>query len=286
MSLTSNLANENSAVSVFFREKFDFYPTFGINEQLKKHKAIVPSIQKDYKWSNAGHVIEYLANLHVGVKLIDLFPMKHYQVQDTFYSYAITFYKLKGFSDFKELVCILYYLSQVEEELRTGRRLNKIKEPGEVFIKDMEALFENIKKSEYFNDKKTFKYNPMFSLSSFIKGADADFIKTVGKENYLMDMKTTKYAKITEGMLNQLMGYVLLDAFNQHNLDGVGIYMPRQDVSVKWKINDLIENCSLFKNIEEARMDFAKVIGASSLLRRISESQFSDQMFADFDQPH
>lgn len=284
MSLTSNLANSSSAVSIFFKNNFDFYPALGINEQIQKHSSIVPGIQRGYQWKEAGHVIEYLASLHNGVKIEDLFPMKHYRRVDTFYNYACTFYKQKKFSEFKELVSILYYLSQVEAEIRTGQIINKSKNPGDVFTEDMFRLFEKIKNNKLFKNRKSFIYNPGFSLSGFVGGADADFIKILPEGRFLFDMKTTKNPEITEGMLNQLMGYVLLDYANEHKIDGIAIYMPRQDISVKWKLNEMLINCSSFKTIEEARIKFSKVIGADIAIKKALSKKFENVLVFDFDQ--
>lgn len=284
MSLTSNLANPSSIVSVFFKNNFDFYPALGINDKIQNHFSITPGIQRGYQWKEAGHVIEYLASLHSGVKLEELFPMKHYDSIDTFYHYACTFYKTKKFSEFKELVSILYYLSQVEAEIRSGKKFNKSKEPGEVFYEDMRRLFETVKNNELFNNRKSFIYNPGFLLSRFVGGADVDFIKILSEGRFLFDMKTTKNPEITESMLNQLMGYVLLDYTNEHKIDGIAIYMSRQDISVKWKINEMLINCSSFKNIEEARSSFSKVIGADTIIKKALNKKVEDLLRFDFDQ--
>lgn len=82
--------------------------------------------------------------------------------------------------------------------------------------------------------------NPIFDGSNDIGGADADIIL----DRCLIDFKSTINPKITSNWLYQLLGYVLLDYTDQHQINKVGIYFSRQGVLLQWDLTDLVAELS------------------------------------------
>jgi len=82
---------------------------------------------------------------------------------------------------------------------------------------------------------------PEFAGSRSVGGADADLIC----DGCLYDIKTTvnPRKKFVEH-LRQLIGYALLDWYDEHALDGVSIYYARQAASMTWSLPELIEECA------------------------------------------
>ena len=84
------------------------------------------------------------------------------------------------------------------------------------------------------------KLNPEFEGSVLVDGADGDVIL----DRYLWDFKTTIHSEQTSGRFwpYQLLGYGLLDASDEYQLKGAGIYLSRQGVWISW---DWAELCGL-----------------------------------------
>lgn len=264
MSLTSHLGDEKSPIFKYFNNNFEFSSTLDdMNRKLRNAPTLVPENQADYPWANAGHVIEYMMNLHLGVKMRDLFPMKYYEKKDALFRLAINLEK-KPFENMDLLIIVLYKLAQFESRWRNNRyKYSVFQEATPALISDMKQLFERTKKNPFFAIKEgkdsDFIYNPTFSLSMAVGGADADFIKITNEGNLLVDIKTTKYSQITPLMLHQLLGYHLLDKLGLYQLKNIGIYLPRQDIIVTWSIKDLIQYCSSFESEDEAKSKFYQI---------------------------
>ncbi len=79
--------------------------------------------------------------------------------------------------------------------------------------------------------------NPTFSGSKDVGGADADLI--VGKT--LIDIKSTKSARLRREDLYQLVGYTLLDYEDVFGLDEVALYLARRPKMVSWRLRPLLE---------------------------------------------
>lgn len=79
--------------------------------------------------------------------------------------------------------------------------------------------------------------NPTFIGSSSVGGADADWITS----STLWDMKTTRDAgkKMGDNIL-QLLGYALLDWDNKYGIDTVGLYFPRFGRVITWPLADTL----------------------------------------------
>lgn len=67
-------------------------------------------------------------------------------------------------------------------------------------------------------------------------GAEADLLL----EGYVIDFKTTTNPKLDPTWLYQVLGYVLLEYPPEHPVQGVGLYMVRQGVLVRWRLGNLL----------------------------------------------
>ena len=82
--------------------------------------------------------------------------------------------------------------------------------------------------------------NPTFEGSSDIGGADADLIVN----GTLIDIKTTVGREIKPDWIRQLLGYVLLDYSNIHQIRAISLYMARQGILFEWELEDAIRRLS------------------------------------------
>jgi hypothetical protein len=78
--------------------------------------------------------------------------------------------------------------------------------------------------------------NPVFEGSHDVGGADADLIV----DDCLIDLKATIDPKPSADALYQLLGYVLLDYQDEHQIRSVGVYLARQGVLLRWRLDDLL----------------------------------------------
>lgn len=79
--------------------------------------------------------------------------------------------------------------------------------------------------------------NPTFAGSGGVGGADADFIL----DGCLFDMKTTIRSGWTSQWFYQLLGYVLLDFVDEHEISSVGLYLARHGMLCSWSLQELLE---------------------------------------------
>ena len=106
--------------------------------------------------------------------------------------------------------------------------------------------------------------NPTFDGSNGVGGADADMVI----DNTLIDIKTTIRPEIKSDWIWQLLGYVLLDYSDKHEISGIGVYMARQGIFLKWDLDEVITGlCSggLY-SIEELRSEFKEIVERRGLL--------------------
>ena len=78
--------------------------------------------------------------------------------------------------------------------------------------------------------------NPMFTGSSDVGGADADFIV----DQCLVELKASVQLKIEPEWLWQLAGYLLLDYVDTYQITSVGIYMARQGMLFTWPVEEFL----------------------------------------------
>lgn len=85
------------------------------------------------------------------------------------------------------------------------------------------------------------RLNPTFEGSKDIGGADADLIL----DDYLIDIKTTVNPRVDPQWLYQLLGYVLLDYSDRYQLRGVGLYLARQGLLLRWEMSEFLESLGI-----------------------------------------
>jgi hypothetical protein len=85
-------------------------------------------------------------------------------------------------------------------------------------------------------EAKSLALNPRFAASGALGGADADLIA----DGTLVDVKTSKDAKIDRALVWQLLGYVLADLDDEHKIERVAVYFSRQGELRSWAVPDLI----------------------------------------------
>ena len=82
--------------------------------------------------------------------------------------------------------------------------------------------------------------NPQFEYSRVVGGADADLIVN----GMLIDIKATLNPRLEKEWVWQLLGYALLDRFDRHEIQYVGLYMARQGLLVWWSLDELVKGVS------------------------------------------
>ncbi len=100
-------------------------------------------------------------------------------------------------------------------------------------INDLQKLISLLSSAQW-TAKQQCLLNPIFGQSSLdIGGADADIVF----DDFLLDIKTTKYLEFTKGHFRQLMGYYLLN-IREYDLLGklnyLGIYFSRYGLLFKF----------------------------------------------------
>ena len=156
-----------------------------------------------------------------------------------------------------------FILGLLETAYRTGKqdRMLSAAKP-----QDLSALF-SIVKQDWINDMRNLSWafydrygsrllglpadlNPEFAYSHIVQGADADLIVN----GMLVDIKTTVNPRLAEVWIWQLLGYVLLDRFDQHKIRHIGLYMARQGRLVWWELDEIIKGVSgKNQSVEELR---------------------------------
>ncbi len=82
--------------------------------------------------------------------------------------------------------------------------------------------------------------NPKFVGARDVGGADGDIVV----DGCLWEIKTTVRKRALGLWFYQLLGYVLLDYEDDHNIEYVGFLFPRQNSSVCWSTSELIRELS------------------------------------------
>ena len=121
-------------------------------------------------------------------------------------------------------------------------------------IAALSALFYRRFKTDF---GKAVTLNPTFDGSPDVGGADGDLIL----DQCLIDFKATINPRIDPEWLRQLVGYVLLDYSDIYGLEYVAIYLARQDVLLRWPLDDFIQALSDDNpDISSLRREFKEVV--------------------------
>jgi hypothetical protein len=121
--------------------------------------------------------------------------------------------------------------------------------------------------------------NPVFAGSGLVGGADADWL--VG--DTLIDSKA--YEKLTvptlRGFLRQLLGYVMLDLDDALGIRRVGLWLPRQSLTMVWSLDRLLGEGSR-ELLPKLREGFRVAAGRQQLaVREAVKQRRKHQILAD-----
>jgi hypothetical protein len=138
------------------------------------------------------------------------------------------------------------HLAQMDSWYRAGVLGIPFGEVDEKDVDDLRNLW-NIIPASLLSAKKVCLLNPIFGSSMLVGGADADLVL----DDMLIDIKTTKFLKVTREYINQLLGYYILHRIGgldgappDHQINTVGIYFSRHGYLHTWKISDFIDEAS------------------------------------------
>ena len=100
--------------------------------------------------------------------------------------------------------------------------------------------------------------NPYFAGSAAIGGADADLII----DHQLIEIKTTIKPTLRREWVWQLIGYLLLDWDDTHEISGLGVYSSRHGALVTWPLNEFLGYASNQKPraITRLREEFRQIV--------------------------
>lgn len=82
--------------------------------------------------------------------------------------------------------------------------------------------------------------NPTFSWSNRIGGADADLIV----EGCLLELKTSSDTGLTGEVARQLLGYVLLDGDDYHQIRDLAVFYARRPQVLRWPLAEFVHACA------------------------------------------
>ncbi len=275
MSLVSHLNLATSPVNIYFQEHFK-----GLSDFLKADSkvidvpdVIVPADKNGYPWGIVGHMAEYLFQINLGLKVQMLYPMRILARANStpakmLYNKVIIAFKAPVDVNnvrFVEQCNALYSLASLEHHWRADAVVfiqnNKV---SEAVLLDLMNLWEcSLKVSPYYGIMDKYIYNPEFSLSPVVGGADADFIKVSPDKkqgNTLVDMKLTIIPEIKNKWIYQLLGYYFLDKSGYYKIKNLEIFLPRQNSLLRWTVDELIIGASDFESVRRAKAGFMSAL--------------------------
>ena len=100
--------------------------------------------------------------------------------------------------------------------------------------------------------------NPHFAGSAAIGGADADLII----DHQLIEVKTTIKPTLGREWVWQLIGYLLLEWDDAHQISGLGVYSSRHGVLVIWPLSEFLSHASKQqpRPVASLRDEFRKIV--------------------------
>lgn len=287
MSLVSHLNSATSPLNIFFKENFKGLKQFleNDNKVIAQAETIFPASKKDYPWGLVGHMAEYLFQINLGLKVQQLYPMRVLAKANStpaaeLYNRAIAAFKYPVEANsvrFVEQCSALYSLAIIEHHWRNDGVVSiKNINVNEIILTDMMNLWEcSLKSNPYYNIMDKYIYNPEFSLSLVVGGADADFIKVNQDKkigNTLVDMKLTINPEINHKWVYQLLGYYFLDKLGYYKIKNLEIFLPRQNSLLRWSVEEIVVSASDFPTVRKAKagfMDALKQIPASNAISQM-----------------
>jgi hypothetical protein len=274
MSVTSQLKNPNSALSNFFNrvEKPNGIARF-VYEKNKILAQINPMVVDNVMPAFVGTAFSYYLRW-------EMQPMA-YQIYTTVAGLAIYRRKIEDVTTFfsdviktpynKAAICCL--LALFEQEARTGAKemvidalITKDRKllPGRAdpsaiddsfsnSILDVQMLGETIESVFSGNEivKSGYISSPSFAGSEDVGGADAVMIV----DGVLFDVRCTRKRRpMTPNNLRQMVSYVLLDYYNEHNIKACAWYYARQKTMIIVPVEKIISDLDAKRNILQEYM--------------------------------
>ena len=268
MPLTDELKDPNSPVRQFIRGHFpdSGAVTRGANTKLAQAAPILPGDRVD--WATVGRALDYRLRYYFDITPADkltafrgaMWYIRPGSVADRFfagldrnvqgmrpvrsrldepseptlarYCYALALYeelyRQRGASSHSPLF-VPQPVTNIDELLAI---------PSPAAVDDLCALswafYDRF--SDLISGTQKITLNPEFEGSRDVGGADGDVIV----DGCLLDFKATKNPKLEAAWLFQLLGYVLLDYGDRHQIREVGVYMARQQVLLRWPLAELM----------------------------------------------
>lgn len=283
MSLLSHLNSATSPLNIFFKENFNGLSHFleEDNKVIAKAEIIKPQSGENYPWGLVGHMAEYLFQINLGLKVGELYPMRILKRANSTPAAVLFNRVIEAFRypvdvksvRFLEQCNVLYSIAVLEHHWRNdGVVVIKELSVSENVMFDIMNLWEcSLKVSPYYKILDKYIYNPEFSLSPVVGGADADFIKVNDKKvgNTLVDMKLTIHPKVNNKWIYQLLGYYFLDKTGYYKIKNLEVFLPRQNSLLRWSVEEIIVNASDFPTVRKAKagfMDALKQIPSSKAM--------------------
>ncbi len=134
-------------------------------------------------------------------------------------------------------------LAQLDRVYRAGILPPDLGNVDREDIEDLKALYTCISPA-LLASKEVCLLNPVFGCSELVGGADVDLVI----DNTLIDFKTTKFLKVTQEHIYQLLGYYTLHriagivgAPERHQIDTIGIYFSRHGYLHTWPISHFVQ---------------------------------------------
>lgn len=277
MSLTTEIKNRSSPVSRFLAERFPGHLAVvrGAKERLTAATPILPASEVGYPWMLVGTALDFRLRFSFApTRVRDLLTV---QIgMDKLYQNRPDLVPLdEGRAIMRDLVPALDGI--VKETRPAGRRLDRPDEERLCRYCAGLALFDDFGRSPrvpnrlvsprtvasaddllaladpaWVDDLCALSWafydqcgdllssasvlNPQFRGGRDVNGADADLIL----DGCLIEIKTTKAPALTRIMLEQAIGYALLDYEDEYRIREVGVYMARQGVFLRWPLDALL----------------------------------------------
>ena len=164
-----------------------------------------------------------------------------------------------------------YVLALLDELFRGGYRIHSplydtpratqahsLLELGANWSQDLAALYELFRNRHHSLFNLPVVTNPDFAGSAAIGGADADLIV----DHQLIEIKTTIKTTLDRDWVWQLIGYLLLDWDDAHEIKGFGLYSSRHGLLVTWTPGDFLGHASSQqpRPLADLRDEFRKIV--------------------------
>lgn len=286
MSLTSELNSPQSWVNRYFKTHFANVTSFVRKEapKVRSLRTRVPTNLKGTALMRIGTAVDYRIRLELGLRsetstviqngisLMNMFGTKNTPEERQAWSKAISWYLFEiDQQSEEELAKAAIVLAQLDAGFRSGGMWSEdMVKVASGCREDNPPSWEDILNTAQPNEtaevlemadlaKRTLQASPYTKLtlgptfpgSNYVGGADADLIIS----QRLYEIKTTvKPRERLPVTIRQLIGYILLDWDDNHQIQQAAIYFSRQGETISWNLEELIASTST-----KARTDVTQI---------------------------